>query len=139
MCLVKISTVTKAGPGTKSSSGSSGSRGITRHRRLVIKNVKQKEYKRTQSLPLHCFVSPTGPGPLLWTSAAPQKSTKAHKEANLMCLEKETAVRLARPRSSHPAPQSAAADGLVMGVLKNCGFGGPCSLMRVKTACACCA
>ena len=56
-----------------------------------------------------------------------------------MCLEKETAVKLARPRSSHPAPQSATADGLVMGVLKNCGFGGPCSLMRVKTACACCA
>ena len=72
MCLVKISTVTKAGPAAKLSSSSSSSRGITRHSRLVIKNVKQ-EYKHTHSLSLHCLVSPTSPGPLLWTSAAPHK------------------------------------------------------------------
>ena len=49
----------KACPGTKSSSGSPGSGGITRHRRLVITNVNQKEYTRTQSPPLHCVVSLT--------------------------------------------------------------------------------
>ena len=45
-------------PYHKLSSGSSGSRGITRHRRLVLKK-NQREYKCTQSLPLYCLVSPT--------------------------------------------------------------------------------
>ena len=67
---------------------------------------KKKKSTNTKNLPL--LPRESDFPVLVHFSGRLRLCTQAQKEANLMCLEKETVKRLALPRSSLPAPRSVA-------------------------------